>query len=766
MANIDFKDLARVAFMHARRLVADICPGGDMMGREYTCAGVSGGKGTSFRYNVDNGLWADFATDQKGNDLIALMAASYGCSQLEAAKRIAEIIHYKIDDGKPSKIPSAVSSPTYQSEISIEKPFNLTAVPDDVKDPVFNHFKHGMPVSSWLYKGRSGERLFWIARYDTGAGKEFIPFSWCANQLKIINRAWSFRPIYGLEFLDVNPNAAILIVEGEKAAQAARKFISPKAYIVISWSGGSKAFDKTDWAPIKGRRVLIWPDNDLKVVKTVAEEKLYNLTMGELKPLSEQPGVKAALGIAKILAPHCEVKYFSPYEIPIVGEIDGFDAADAYEAGWTWNGFLEKVKPIVRVFTPPPAELETHHREIATEWVNGSEFDVWASAKLKLNGSGKPVINVDSIYRLLNFHDLLKGKIWFDDFHMKIFTNWQTSYRVEWSDMDDLELCRILQSELGIEKMTHLSVRDGVRLYANKNRKNEPRDWISTLKWDGVDRLTEFFPKAFKCEDSNYSKKASINFWVAMVARVFEPGIKFDNMVILEGEQGQKKSWALRAIAGEWFGESTEHITSKDFAMCLHGKMIIEIPELASFGAAEVEAVKKMITTQSDRFRPPYGAAMIDFKRSSVFVGTTNRDDYLRDPTGSRRFWPISVGEIDLDYIKSVREQCFAEALVKFREGFEYWTMPAQETAYQHRLRVVSDEYEAVAEHWLTTAMRDQENITVTQLAEQIGIELNKLDKKMQYRLYSVLKAVGFERKFLRIDGTPKWVWNRKKLQE
>lgn len=747
---IDFKDLNNLLRHHARSLISDISPGGKLVGGEYTCATVQGGAGTSCKINVNTCKWMDGATGEKGGDLISLYAAAENVSQIEAAKAMAAKVGYKIEEPARKGLPAPSKKAVYQSEEKIEREYKLEPVPDTVPEPMFFHFQFGACSGKWLYLGPSGERLFWVSRHDLKDGsKQFIPWSWDASVGQIVNKAWNVRPLYGLELLAMNPGKPVMIVEGEKAADAARKFI--KKYIVVSWMGGANGFSKTDWSPLYGRKNLIWPDNDLKVAKKQLDADKYGIEIGERIPIEAQPGMKAALGIAEILSPHCEVKFFSFHEQPMIGDIDGFDAADALAMGWTWEMFLETVKPIVKVFkAPPPAPLPEIHKEESTEFVQGSAFQVCQDAGIELDGKGKPLVTISTVKKMLEYHPVWKNKIWFDNFHLKILTNWRTSSIVEWSDLDDLKVCEIFQNSFKMHKMTGQIINCGVQLYAHENQKNEPRDWINEQKWDGTERIREFFIKGLGSKDTLYTRQASQNFCIAMVARVFEPGIKFDHMVILEGEQGKQKSTALQAIAGKWFGESTEHITSKDFAICLQGKLIIEIAELSAFSAAEVEAVKKVITIQSDRFRPPYGRGMVTYPRTSVFVGTTNKDDYLQDSTGARRFWPVRIGQVDINYIKENRAQLFAEALVRFREGLEYWVMPDDETKAEQESRREKDHFEDVLKDWITGNWHDQVSLDPAKIYETLGFSTEKIDKRIQNRVGKVMRVLGWEYK-------PKW---------
>jgi predicted P-loop ATPase len=183
--------------------------------------------------------------------------------------------------------------------------------------------------------------------------------------------------------------------------------------------------------------------------------------------------------------------------------------------------------------------------------------------------------------------------------------------------------------------------------------------------WDNVERIEHSFSTVFHCDDNGYTRAVSRNFWISLIARTYDPGCKLDNMIILEGAQGALKSSALNMIGGEWFAEQHENATNaKAFAEVLQGKLLIEIAEMDAFSRAEVTRVKQVVSNKSDRYRPSYGRHAQDHPRRCVMAGSTNKDDWNRDATGARRFWPIACkGFCDLGYLKEHRAQLFAEAV-------------------------------------------------------------------------------------------------------
>jgi len=143
--------------------------------------------------------------------------------------------------------------------------------------------------------------------------------------------------------------------------------------------------------------------------------------------------------------------------------------------------------------------------------------------------------------------------------------------------------------------------------------------------------------------------------------------------LILEGPQGARKSTALRVLSEPWFTDDLGDIGSKDSQLQIRGVWIVEWAELDAMNRVDVARIKAFMSRSIDRFRPPYGRRLIELPRESVFAGTTNSDSYLRDETGARRFWPVRCNSIDIDGLKRDRDQLWAEAVGRFREGAPWW---------------------------------------------------------------------------------------------
>lgn len=707
---MNFEGLAAELLTRAGEMLTAWSPGGRIVGREYTAGGVRGGPGDSFRCNIESGKWSDFATGESGGDLISLYAQVENIKNGDAAKKLADIVGFKLkDDPTPRAKP-------------IE---HVLTRPPTLDIPSMRHPKWGQPSQTWAYKDSLGV-LFHVARYESDQGKQFCPWSWSATISRWVAKAWSApRPLYGLDDLTARPTAPVVICEGEKATDGARKLIGG-AYACVSWLNGAKAYDKADWSVLKGRKALIWPDAD-------------------------DPGSSASAAIGQILLPICE----SIKILDVTGQPDKWDAANAVEEGWDYAKTAEWAKPRARIVTATAiaqAPGVTAAAQVNVTVTTGdeplptaSQYAVWEGMGLACTGQGNPYANQDNVIRVIEKHTPLKDLLWFDEFHQKYFTLWNSSKPREWEDVDTSRLTTYMQRKLGMAKMSDDIVHKGCVEFAKRHIKNEPRDWMDSLKWDGEKRVQYMLPDAFGADGgSEYVLSASKNFWVSMIARIYQAGCKVDNMVILEGPQGKYKSTALDIIGGKWFAEASASVMDKDFFLDLRGKLIIEIAELDSFKRrAEATAIKRVITCRVDRYRAPYERSSKDHARSSIFVATTNEHVYLFDDSGGRRFWPIICQKINPDWIAKNRDQLFAEAVAMYKEGAKWWEMPKDETEREQEKRRNQDEWENIIGDFLVM----KTETTIREIASDgIKIEAAKLDKGIQMRIAGLLRNLGWDK--------------------
>ena len=227
----------------------------------------------------------------------------------------------------------------------------------------------------------------------------------------------------------------------------------------------------------------------------------------------------------------------------------------------------------------------------------------------------------------------------------------------------------------------------GILLAIAAERSYHPiRDYLEAMpEWDGVPRVETLFIDYLGSPDTLYIRAIARKMMVAAVARIYEPGIKFDSVVVLNGPQGMGKSSFFAKLGGKWFSDSLTISDMKDKAAPekLQGYWILELGELAGLKKMDVETVKAFITRQDDKFRHSYGYSVEDHPRQCIIVGSTNNGDgFLRDVTGNRRFWPVTCTTSSPHRpweVESIVPQLWAEAQVLYRAGEQLYLSPEEE---------------------------------------------------------------------------------------
>lgn len=244
-----------------------------------------------------------------------------------------------------------------------------------------------------------------------------------------------------------------------------------------------------------------------------------------------------------------------------------------------------------------------------------------------------------------------------------------------WSSSRDYAIRSILeapqtQGGYGI-KVTDRDLKAATVLAAWDHSFHPVREYLTGLKWDKKPRIERLFVDYLGAEDNAYTRAVGRLMLVAAVARVFEPGCKWDYAVILEGAQGKGKSTFIRYLGKHWFSElEGDFHNGKELVEKMQGSWIMEMPELSGFNRADVRSIKAFISRQVDKVRLAYEARAMEFPRQCVLIGSTNDREYLKDDTGGRRFLPIEcqVKSIDnLALLKNV-DQMWAEAYACYRE--------------------------------------------------------------------------------------------------
>lgn len=268
-----------------------------------------------------------------------------------------------------------------------------------------------------------------------------------------------------------------------------------------------------------------------------------------------------------------------------------------------------------------------------------------------------------------------KGVIAYDSFSSKIRKLKTPPYggqAGDWTDLDDVRVCLWLADVWGL-CVKSTTVLEAVNSVAHDNAYHPVREYLDGLAWDGTPRLEQWLQNHLGVADGDYARKVGKRWMLSAVARVFSPGCKADSVLILEGLQGEGKSTSMAVLGGEWFMDTPFNLGDKDGYQAIRGKWVIELGELDAFNKAESTRAKQFFSASVDTYRESYGRRVVDVPRQCVFVGTTNQDEYLKDDTGNRRYWPVTCTKVDLDGLRANRDQLWAEAMAAFRAGDRWW---------------------------------------------------------------------------------------------
>lgn len=335
----------------------------------------------------------------------------------------------------------------------------------------------------------------------------------------------------------------------------------------------------------------------------------------------------------------------------------------------------------------------------------------------------------------------------------------------QWSDHDDLLLMEWMHRE-GID-LTTKQCSDAVFTVAKENEFHPVRDYLESLKWDGENRLTTWLNVYLNAADTDYEKMIGPRIWISLVARIMKPGEKADCMPIYIGDQGQRKSTALRVMVGDdWFTDQIGGIGGgKDTSIAMSGKWLVEFSDLDGFHGKNADELKAFVSRQSDRYRAMFGRYAADYPRQTCFAGTTNQRTPLRDFTGNRRYWPIHTGNAEVETLQKDRDQLWAEAVARYRQGDPWWLDTPEARALAAEVAEESREVDVLEEEIEMYLRRlNPAETTVGRVIETVmEIEIAEASRADQMRVAACLQALRWERIHKRVTdslGTRRmWVY-------
>ena len=605
------------------------------------------------------------------------------------------------------------------------------------------------PLAVYEYLSADGGRLGYIARYakEGGAeGKEFFP--WTHNGTKWVCKGFPEpRPLYGLDRLAQSP-APVMLVEGEGKVDALLS--TTITYVPIAWPHGALSVGKTDFEPLRGRAVVLWPDRD-------------------------DPGRKALAAAAEILLRMgCDVKVLT------VDGNDGWDAKDAVLIdGWDWPRIVEWAKTCVKTLEAPapvlpalqatatalpalpvtevvqPIQIAADDAPPDDEVVTFGTVRTWEAMGLSRNnnGEGKPHMNGVNASKLLEYRVFPA--------HYDLFTGCYMT-TIDWSGNTDRGRKRLwdpvrdtvylrhwVQQQAGFEMLSRDAIKDGFEKYCQDHAINEAQEWIHGLKWDKEPRLATWLHRHLGVENSLYHKQVGESVIRSMAARILKPGCQVHSMLTLVSKEGWGKSSVARILGDPWYASiGTSWDKDRDMAQKLRGLMVAEIAENESGMKSSAEAMKRMVTTAIDRVVEKYQNLPTDIVRTNIFIVTANHGELLDDNTGYRRYLPVVLGrEIDLKALASERDQLVAEAALQVRQG-EQWHIVEGASDEAKKFRVEDPYDQPIAEYVFD--LPGGSVITISDALKHLCIPLSQHNMGIKRRIGQSLRLSGCTSKVMK----------------
>lgn len=440
------------------------------------------------------------------------------------------------------------------------------------------------------------------------------------------------------------------------------------------------------------------------------------------------------------------------------------------------NLFCKNAKQSKSAVVKTVKQFEGNDRKVSS----GRVAKPW-EGKLAINNDGEPKAIMSNAAIILREAEELRGCVAYNDFAGMLWVQrkfpWEPGYgnpcdRV-WTDDDELALTEWIQGVAGLHCRKN-DIFDATRRVAAEYRFHPVRDYLHDLHWDGVPRVDYWAATYLGAEATRYNCEVGRRWLFSGVARIEQPGVKADCMVVIEGLQGKYKSSAIRTMFSPWFTDQLSDIGTKDSSLELRGIWCAEWSELDNMTRADASKIKSFMSRQEDRFRPPYGRVPATEPRQTIFAGTSNDHEYLKDATGGRRFWPIVCGKIEITKLADDRDQLWAEAYHRYIAGQAQWWIDASDAELmalvdqQVEARYQRDAWESEIEGWLhnnaggAVRMIVQGNgsfqaVKVPEILEKALLitDRTKWNRADQTRIGAIMRRLHWEKQRISIFNQP-----------
>lgn len=507
---------------------------------------------------------------------------------------------------------------------------------------------------------------------------------------------------------------------GERKARAAANAVD--GFVILpTWDSIATDTKPTDF-------------NDVRVLAG-----LPNLKAQLARALDQcKPAVRIRQDFERIIA---ETDDFETLAYSVARQISGSDVPAA-----TATHLLKLISKKINV---PLADLRPRDTQKSAE--TGWEGLI----KYTEDGLVKPTLA--NFVLILNHHPDWQETIVYDEFSGDIIKRNLPPYNNAklgiWADIDSSKARVWFEDNFDISgNIPTTLIDEAIAVASDHHQVHVVKEYLNPLVWDGTPRLETWTLVYLGAADIPVHRFVGYTWMIGAVKRVYEPGSQFDNVLVLEGKQGIRKSTALATLGIGWHAESITDVGSKDSLMNLRGKWIVEFSELDAISRVESSRMKQHISSRYDVYRPSYGRRSVTIPRQNVFAASCNPEQYLKDETGARRFWPVVCGKIDLERLRNDVDQLWAEALHLYRAGAQTWATAdmtflteAQEQRFQ------TDPWE---EH-IVLNFYGKKQIQVSDVLGYLSVPVSKQTQADKNRVVKILGRLGYHCKVTKIDKKP-----------
>jgi predicted P-loop ATPase len=490
---------------------------------------------------------------------------------------------------------------------------------------------------------------------------------------------------------------------------------------------------------------------------------------------STDPAVQGSAGDKQTYIVACRCREFglSP---EIVLEMMDVIWNPTCKPSWSLDELKQKVYNAYK-YDPVPLGInspEVVFADIPLEDVKEKNF--WAT-EVRADGTRKKHIQNTVCYmnEIDDLRGLLKYNLFTDTIELRKIPKWYPKGKPMgcWTDNDAIWF----KYEMAVQQKYDINVMDANEaavIYSSKRKYHPIKNYLNPLIWDKKDRVSTWLTDYAHIKDNEYVRAVGARVLLAAVKRIYEPGCKFDNVLVIEGDQGAGKSRLIEALGMKWYSDQHIDPHHKDTVACMRDKWIIEVSEMTCVKKAEVNAMKSFLSRNTDRKRLSHMKHAQDYPRQCIFIGTINPDEvgYLSDNTGNRRFWPVLIPpkcKVKVKELQKDIDQIWAEVMYRYNQGntdLHIADMRVEKIALQEaEKRNPTDEWYGTITNWLNHVRADGlklQHVRPMQIWSDCLNGVPRSIKRMdQVRITNVMKLLGWVKGSYTSDGKAVWGYTR-----